>query len=184
MNIKFQDSALPIALTPWPRYMVDAAMWERIIDDLAIGTFSLLGLWAERDCVHMGVFEPATGELAIATLPATGGCYPSVARKHLPALRMERAIADLFGLQAVGCPDTRPWLDHGKWPERTPLAATPTAGSPDATYSFLPVEGEGVHQIPVGPIHAGIIEPGHFRFSANGETEGIHFHVLPCSCMR
>ena len=36
--------------------------------------------------------------------------------------------------------------------------------------TFLPVEGEGLHQIPVGPVHAGIIEPGHFRFTANGET--------------
>ena len=37
-------------------------------------------------------------------------------------------------------------------------------------YAFLPAEGEGLHQIPVGPVHAGIIEPGHFRFTANGET--------------
>src|SRR5207237_3194891 len=39
-----------------------------------------------------------------------------------------------------------------------------------ARYSFLPTEGEGLHEIPVGPVHAGIIEPGHFRFTANGET--------------
>ena len=40
----------------------------------------------------------------------------------------------------------------------------------DRAYPFLPVEGEGLHQIPVGPVHAGIIEPGHFRFTADGET--------------
>jgi Ni,Fe-hydrogenase III large subunit len=51
-------------------------------------------------------------------------------------------------------PDTRAWLDHR-----------------DGThYAFLPVEGEGLHQIPVGPVHAGIIEPGHFRFTCDGET--------------
>ena len=44
------------------------------------------------------------------------------------------------------------------------------AGESEARYEFLPSEGEGLHQIPVGPIHAGIIEPGHFRFTANGET--------------
>jgi Ni,Fe-hydrogenase III large subunit len=64
-------------------------------------------------------------------------------------------MRDLFGLDPVGLPDRRPWLDHG---------ANPTA------YPFLPVEGEGLHQIPVGPVHAGIIEPGHFRFTADGET--------------
>ena len=60
----------------------------------------------------------------------------------------------------IGLPDPRPWLDHGRWPGR----------QSEARYEFLPAEGEGLHQIPVGPVHAGIIEPGHFRFTANGET--------------
>ena len=47
---------------------------------------------------------------------------------------------------------------------RTTLRAAPSR------YAFLPVDGESLHQIPVGPVHAGIIEPGHFRFTANGET--------------
>jgi Ni,Fe-hydrogenase III large subunit len=81
--------------------------------------------------------------------------YPSVGALHAPAIRLERAARDLFGLDPVGLPDTRPWLDHG---------ANPTS------YPFLPVEGESLHQIPVGPVHAGIIEPGHFRFTADGET--------------
>src|SRR5207302_3664429 len=83
------------------------------------------------------------------------GRFPSIGRLHAPAIRLERAVQDLHGLVAVGLPDPRPWLDHG---------ADPTA------YPFLPVEGENLHQIPVGPVHAGIIEPGHFRFTANGET--------------
>ncbi len=65
--------------------------------------------------------------------------------------------------------DTRPWLDHGTWRLRPPPGAAHGAGVPDR-YAFLPVEGEGLHQIAVGPVHAGIIEPGHFRFTANGET--------------
>ncbi len=51
-----------------------------------------------------------------------------------------------------------------------PLGAEPNALPDAAPYAFLPVEGESLHQIPVGPVHAGIIEPGHFRFTANGET--------------
>jgi Ni,Fe-hydrogenase III large subunit len=66
-------------------------------------------------------------------------------------------------------PDTRAWLDHGAWGLRQPIAGEkPPEEVPP--YAFLPAEGEGVHQIPVGPVHAGIIEPGHFRFSANGEN--------------
>ena len=68
-------------------------------------------------------------------------------------------MRDLFGLEPVGLPDTRPWLDHGRWGDTPPPA-----------YDFLPVEGESLHQIPVGPVHAGIIEPGHFRFTCDGET--------------
>ena len=82
---------------------------------------------------------------------------------HPPAIRLERAIRDLWGLAAEGSPD--PALARPRWPApHQPAAATA------APYHFLPVEGEGLHQIPVGPVHAGIIEPGHFRFTANGET--------------
>src|SRR5262249_30188269 len=62
------------------------------------------------------------------------------------------------------------WLDHGNWDIRSPLAVEPQPTPITKDYAFLPVEGEGLHQIPVGPVHAGIIEPGHFRFTANGET--------------
>jgi Ni,Fe-hydrogenase III large subunit len=80
---------------------------------------------------------------------------------HAPAIRLERAIVDLFGLSPEGLPDTRPWLDHGRWDDDQAAATS---------YRFLPVEGDALHQIPVGPVHAGIIEPGHFRFTCDGET--------------
>jgi Ni,Fe-hydrogenase III large subunit len=93
-----------------------------------------------------------------------------VGAQHPPAIRPERAIRDLFGLEAVGLPDGRPWLDHGKWGRGAPLAAASRPDAAPGSYGFLAAEGENLHQIPVGPVHAGIIEPGHFRFSASGET--------------
>ena len=72
--------------------------------------------------------------------------------------------------QPVGAPDTRPWLDLGFWDVQYPLGARAPAPRSAPAYTFLPVEGESLHQIPVGPVHAGIIEPGHFRFTAGGET--------------
>ncbi|RUW98368.1 hydrogenase expression protein HypE, partial [Mesorhizobium sp. M2A.F.Ca.ET.037.01.1.1] len=99
-----------------------------------------------------------------------GGRYPSVGQLHPPALRLERAAADLFGLAPQGLPDTRRWLDHGQWGISHPLAARPGGPAAASSYRFLAAEGESLHQIPVGPVHAGIIEPGHFRFTAGGET--------------
>jgi len=83
---------------------------------------------------------------------------------------LERAIHSLYGLQPAGAPDPRPWLDLGFWDVKYPLGLRASAADVRPTYAFLPVEGESLHQIPVGPVHAGIIEPGHFRFTASGET--------------
>src|SRR4029079_15236917 len=71
---------------------------------------------------------------------------------------------------AEDLPDSRPWLDHNCWGVRFPLSDRIDALSTTAPYRFLAAEGDGMHQIAVGPVHAGIIEPGHFRFTASGET--------------
>ena len=99
----------------------------------------------------------------------------SLATFYYPASRFEREINDLFGIAATGHPDRRPLVRHAFWPETYfPLrkdAMPPKQFEDDGTpFPFLPVEGEGVYEIPVGPVHAGIIEPGHFRFSVVGET--------------
>lgn len=155
---------------PWRRAVVDAAAWSIAIGELAQGRMDLVALWGEPDKVHMALRERETNEIGVISLDCADGRYPSIARHHPPALRLERAIRDLFGLEADGLPDTRPWLDHGAWGVRTPLAARPGAATPSAPYRFLPAEGDSLHEIAVGPVHAGIIEPGHFRFTASGET--------------
>jgi Ni,Fe-hydrogenase III large subunit len=155
---------------PWPRVVTNENGWGVATDALAAGDWTLLGLWGETDAVHMAVRDHDSGEIAVVTLPCPAGTFPSVGARHPPALRLERAIGSLFGLQATGSPDTRPWLDLGFWGVAHPLAKQTGAPPAPTSYDFLPVEGEGLHQIPVGPVHAGIIEPGHFRFTANGET--------------
>ncbi len=152
---------------PWPRAVVSEDGWLKAIDLLTAGELTLLGLWGEIDAVHMALLGDA-GDVAVVTLECGSGKFPSVSVSHPPALRLERSIRDLFGLEAAGAGDARPWLDHGRWSARAPLGQTTTAGE-NAPYPFLPAEGEALHQVAVGPIHAGIIEPGHFRFSANGE---------------
>ena len=132
------------------RSLISAQQWEQTATRLQSGELSLLGLWGEPGFAHMAVME--SNALSLLSVACDGNRYPSVGRLHPPAIRLERAMRDLVGLEPVGLPDTRPWLRHSE------------------PYRFLPVEGESLHQIPVGPVHAGIIEPGHFRFTANGET--------------
>ena len=155
---------------PWARTVLDTDGWNAAIAGLAEGRWSLLGLWGEVAAVHMALFDEAAAEIAVASLDCPGGNFPSVGRHHAPAQRPERAIQDLWGLEPVGATDSRPWLDHGRWGVHHPLAGRQPATTPPAAYAFLPSQGESLHQIPVGPVHAGIIEPGHFRFTANGET--------------
>jgi Ni,Fe-hydrogenase III large subunit len=153
---------------PWPRVLVSGEGWQQAIDHLSAGRFALLGLWADPPTIHMGLFNGADGDAAIVSYACKSGKFPSVGAHHAPAIRLERAINDLFGLEALNATDTRPWLDLGFWNVRYPLGEK-AAVRKQVPYKFLPAEGEGLHQIPVGPVHAGIIEPGHFRFSANGE---------------
>ncbi len=101
--------------------------------------------------------------------------YPDLSAVFPVAGRMQRAAADLCGIHAHGAIDQRPWLNHGAWAmDHHPLLQDaealpqPTPGAL-VDYPFVRVEGDGVHEIAVGPVHAGVIEPGHFRFSVVGE---------------
>jgi Ni,Fe-hydrogenase III large subunit len=158
-------------LRPWPRYEVNAQVWGLIGEALGAGDGELMALWAEPGQVHLAVRASDLTDPAIVSLAATNNSFPSIGKRHPPALRPERTIRDLYGLIPVGSPDERPWLDHGAWAVAAPLGERrPSPARDPADYQFLPVHGHGLHQIPVGPVHAGIIEPGHFRFTANGET--------------
>ncbi|PYM59431.1 MAG: hypothetical protein DMD79_17625 [Candidatus Rokuibacteriota bacterium] len=112
---------------------------------------------------------------ATAAVPPDDLTFPSLATRSFAASRYEREIQDLFGLTAVDHPDPRRLPLHQFWPAGYhPLrsdAAPPSAFADDGQpYPFRHVTGEGIFEIAVGPVHAGIIEPGHFRFSVEGET--------------
>src|SRR6266536_6301574 len=111
---------------------------------------------------------------ATAVVPAEAPTIASLATFYYPASRFEREIYDLFGITAEGHPDARPLVRHGFWPaDYFPLRkdAAPREFTDDGrAFPFAEVGGEGVYEIPVGPVHAGVIEPGHFRFSVVGET--------------
>jgi Ni,Fe-hydrogenase III large subunit/Ni,Fe-hydrogenase III component G len=120
------------------------------------------------------VFGFESGHLQVSLdLPADNPVYPDLSGIFPTANRMQRATRDMVGIAMEGG-DQRPWLRHGAWPAdwyplRHDAGEGQAWGNEPSDYAFVQVGGEGAHEIPVGPIHAGIIEPGHFRFSVIGE---------------
>lgn len=106
--------------------------------------------------------------------PVDEPIFPTLTPSYLPAYRFERQIRSLMGVIPVGHPDSRPWIKFEDWPEdawplRKSFDASIAMPRVSGEYKWISAEGEAVYEIPVGPVHAGIIEPGHFRFQAVGE---------------
>jgi Ni,Fe-hydrogenase III large subunit/Ni,Fe-hydrogenase III component G len=177
----------PLAFTRLPGAMpvavatANEAQWSSVAQTIAFARRRLVALWASdrRDIegaflVH-AAYAMADG-LACVRLPLAGDetWYPDVSTYFPAASRMQRTAFDMVGVHAQGAADARPWLRHGAWPPDYFPLRRDSDGSRNfpieqESYPFVSVGGDGVHEIPVGPIHAGIIEPGHFRFSIVGE---------------
>jgi Ni,Fe-hydrogenase III large subunit len=167
-----RDSTLVAALRALTgRELVDGAIpgevsahdWSTLAARIpATPDWVLVDLWGEPGRVHLAVGDLKAGVIGRVALACPDGTFPSVGRWHPAAIRLERTLRDLYGIAPRGAPDERHWLDHGRWPHSPASAAEP--------YRFHASEGEALHEIAVGPVHAGIIEPGHFRFTAAGET--------------
>jgi Ni,Fe-hydrogenase III large subunit/Ni,Fe-hydrogenase III component G len=139
----------------------------------------LVALWASDETTSFALHVAlASGEGLLwlkVPLEREHPRYPGIGDLFPAASRMQRAAYDLVGVHADGGGDNRKWLRHGAWPAGVfPLRKDFDAQAQFVPtldhYAFVKVEGEGVHEIPVGPVHAGTIEPGHFRFSIVGEA--------------
>ena len=106
---------------PCPRAEVDTNLWQRVTGQLAASQWTLSGLWGDTAAVHMALLDEPAAEMIVVSLACPDGRFPSVAQQHPPAIRLERTIRDLFGLEPENAPDPRPWLDHGRWGVRHPL---------------------------------------------------------------
>ncbi|MGO9425618.1 MAG: Ni,Fe-hydrogenase III large subunit [Steroidobacteraceae bacterium] len=159
--------------------IVSPGQWSRAAQAIADLGGRLLSLWASRSSggennVHAAFISRGESVRVFSLpLPPAQASYPGIEHLFYSAARMQRAAADLCGVFAVEG-DPRPWLRHAAWPaDFHPLVDAAAPPSPAAAaiddYAFVSVQGDGVHEIPVGPVHAGIIEPGHFRFSVVGE---------------
>jgi Ni,Fe-hydrogenase III large subunit/Ni,Fe-hydrogenase III component G len=179
-DLDIELTRVPGAMPVW-RARVDEREWRTVCRDVRDKGGRLLALWGADDrdrrrgfTVHAAL--SVQSGLAILALPVEDAWFPDLSDIFPAASRMQRAVHDLLGVSARNAADQRKWLRHAAWredefPLRKEHATRPPQESsqePD-NYPFIRVEGEGVHEIPVGPVHAGTIEPGHFRFSIVGE---------------
>jgi Ni,Fe-hydrogenase III large subunit/Ni,Fe-hydrogenase III component G len=201
-DFQLELTQLPNAMPVW-HGRVDARQWRTACQQVRDKGGRLVALWAadnsdrgEAFSVHAAL--TVQSGLLVITLPLEGESFPDVSDIFPGASRMQRAVHDLFGVNAGNAADQRKWLRHAAWPADVFPLRKDVAGSskfqvPSSklqparqylepgtlnlepgteqtdNYPFVRVEGEGVHEIPVGPVHAGTIEPGHFRFSIVGE---------------
>ena len=178
LSLKLDD--LKTAIPAW-RGMVNATQFRETCTQIREHGGRLIALWGsdERACgqgfaLHAALMD-APGLICLSlSLEAENPTYPSIIDIFPTADRMQRAVYDMLGIVAENSPDTRKWLRHGAWPEdgfplRKEFDLKTQYPLSDDAYPFVTVTGDGVHEIPVGPVHAGTIEPGHFRFSIIGE---------------
>lgn len=175
LDLRRLQAPLPTWHSPVGRHA-----WSATARDIAARGGRLVSIWGvdrgARGLAACAAYAVAEGLLWLdLRLDDAAAGFPDVATAFPCAARMQRAVADLSGIRAEDSRDDRAWLDHGVWPRGSwPLRQMPrpdaeAAGALPADYPFVRVEGDGVHEIAVGPVHAGIIEPGHFRFSVVGE---------------
>lgn len=177
IEFNYPTAPLPGVVPAW-HANVNAREWRETAQGVLDQGGRLVAIWGS-DWRSSGVGFAVHAAYAIRagllwiTLPVQS-TFADLSDLFPAANRMQRTLTDMLGIAAEGARDQRPWLRHAAWPRHAhplrhdfdPVQAAP-AGQDN--YAFVPVSGEGVHEIPVGPVHAGTIEPGHFRFSILGE---------------
>jgi len=154
--------------------------WSQIAQDAAAAGGQLLALWATLparpgdSATVRAAYLLDSGTLIVElSLEAAETPCPGLESVFPAAARLQRAAFDMCGI-TFDAPDRRPWLRHAAWPTdyfplQPGIAPDPPVPTPADRYPFVRVGGDGIHEIAVGPVHASVIEPGHFRFSIVGE---------------
>lgn len=174
------DEADFSSLAPAVCTRLDHSVWRTVAVIAKRNRLRWCAFWARETDDGFEVFSCLESGGTYVVLRAGLGrddLLPSQASVYPAADRPERHAHDLLGVKLEGAPDTRRWTRHVAWgqnefPLQTTfsLAVDGQSTPPDDRYPFVTARGTGVVEIPVGPVHAGIIEPGHFRFQAIGET--------------
>lgn len=179
IRVKTQQSP---GLAPAQLILVNSEDWSRLANEAKAWAYRWVAGWGEDSSNSIRInacFEKGGAYLVARTaVPRAAPMLSSHTTSFPGADRPERHIQDMLGVTFSDHPDARRWTRHQAWKDSEyplrrnfPMAGQPQTQTPaDHQYNFLLAQGGGVYEIPVGPVHAGIIEPGHFRFQAVGET--------------
>lgn len=158
--------AAPLADVP----QHDGPWFRRTITDAVAKGWRVATLFAHENGAAIELLvvlaNDARGELGLARTRLDGDAFPSVAAECPQVQLFEREIAEQYGVTPLGHPWLKPVRFHDSW--RPGHAVFPSRPLP-ATTEFFRVDGDEIHEVAVGPVHAGVIEPGHFRFQCHGE---------------
>jgi len=155
-------------ITPMPVEALGAALARRVSE--AWRLVALFGIPRERLPLPLVALlsHPDGGWLEVLGTEV-GQAYPSFTPSCPQAARFEREVCEQFGVRPAGHPWLKPVRGEASWGPG-PVEPHPRGAEIGVGYPFFSMEGSGVHEVAVGPVHAGVIEPGHFRFQCHGEV--------------
>jgi Ni,Fe-hydrogenase III large subunit len=158
-----------VACRPWARHVLAQSDWAAMAEALPGQSLVLLGLWADTQQVHALFLDEATQAAVPVSTHVEGGFYPALSSVRPQAALFERMIRDLWGHAAETAPDMRPWLDHGAWPQSSPMAVRPGAvRPPHQPADPLQTDREPLMQLPLGPVWGRIEEAARLRLTLDG----------------
>lgn len=176
MSAALIRAGVPVPARPWPRHVMTPASWSALAASLVEHPLSLVALWADGQQVHALFDPPAIGSAPlVASTPVEAGRYRALSPAVPQAAPFERVIHDMFGYVAEGGTDGRPWLDHGRWPQRLPFSRQPVPAHVEAeapemlepdTLAGGGIDTHGLGRGPVGDMPGG---PAHLRLTLRGE---------------
>lgn len=159
-------------MSPWPRHLLTPDGWAELADRLLTDPLPLVTLWSDGEAVHALFLESAESPL-VASVAVEVRRYLALSPARPAIAPCERIVRDLWGIEAMGALDSRPWLDHGSWGLTAPLAARPgpAAWPPEPPeFLFTPADAAvGAFQLGIGPVQALLPGPAHLRLTLDGE---------------
>ncbi len=153
---------------PWLRHILSHASWSALAHAAAAQSWVLLAQWADTVQVHALLLDPAAMAIIPVSTGVEAGHYPAFSATFPGAALYERMVRDLWGHEAEGALDMRPWLDHGKWSQQHPMAARTRLSSDVKTPPLPPAQADFGMMLTLGPIWGRIDEPAQLRLALEG----------------
>ncbi|HEY1410791.1 MAG TPA: Ni Fe-hydrogenase III large subunit-like protein [Rhodopila sp.] len=153
---------------PWLRHVLSHGDWVSLANAAPAEGWALLAHWADTVQAHALFLDPGALTAVPVSTPIESGRYPALSPSLSAASWYERMIHDLWGHEAAGAIDPRPWVDHGCWPQSPPMASRPEAKPPGEPPTLSGPDRDDTMMLPLGPIWGRLDEAAHLRLTLDG----------------